>query len=657
MEQRIRQLPGPVLVLGASGFVGANLMRTLLAARRDVYGTSSRTAPWRLEGLPESQVIVADLLVERNLVTLIERVRPRTVFDCVAYGAYSFEKENGLIFRTNVDYVVRLVQELTRVGVSRYIHAGSSSEYGEAAAAPAEESHLRPDSAYAASKAAASQYLYYVGRKHGFPCANLRLYSVYGPWEDASRLIPAVVMRGLQGTYPPFVDPSISRDFVYVDDVSEAFVQAALELKGEHYGDSFNIGSGHKTTVGDLGALARGVFKIAAEPTFSTMEQRHWDHQDWYSNPAKAERLLGWKAPTPLALGLERSAAWVRGLRDPELYRRSSKQFGKDTVYSVSVVVACGGGRDLAGLHRRLKAVLDGLNVQHEIIFVNDGAGDAVEAAILELSAQDRDVVGLTHSRSFGTPAAFRSGLKAATKNACVLLDGDGQDPPELIEAFVAKWKEGADVVYGRPSQRGLPFLVRAAYGLFYNAFNRFSYIRLPPDAGDFGLMDKRVVQSLLSFPERDLFIRGVRAFAGFRQTGVDYERAQPRGFMARLFKNLGQAKRGILSFSTAPLSMLSAAGMFLFLVSMLLALGQLVYKLLDTSGTPRGVTTTLLVVTFFGSLNLLGISVLGEYLATIFEEVKHRPHAILRHVLRDGEARPASGDVDAIARPRDGRA
>jgi len=649
MEQRIRQLPGPVLVLGASGFVGANLMRSLLAARQDVFGTSSRPSPWRLEGLPAQQVIVADLLVERNLVSLIDRIRPRTVFDCVAYGAYSFEKENGLIFRTNVDYVVRLVQELARVGVSRYIHAGSSSEYGEAAAGPAEESHLRPDSAYAASKAAASQYLYYMGRKQGFPCANLRLYSVYGPWEDASRLVPAVVMKGLEGAYPPFVDPGISRDFVYVDDVSEALVLAALELKPEHYGDSFNIGSGRKTTMRDIGVMAKGLFKLSADPAFSTMEQRRWDHADWFANPAKAERLLNWKARTDLARGLELTAEWVRGLRDLGAYRQASKQFGKDMVYSVSVVVACEAGapQELEGLYRRLKTVFDRLNVQHEIIFVNDGAGEAVEAVILELSAQDRDVVGLTHSRPFGSSAAFRTGLKAAAKNACVLLNGDGQDPPELIETMVAKWKEGYDVVYGRPSQQGLPFVVRASYGLFYKAFNRFSYIRLPPDAGDFGLMDRRVVQSLLSFPERDLFIRGVRAFSGFRQIGVDYVRTQPRLFMARLLRNLGHAKRGILAFSTAPLSMLSAASVVLFVLSLLLGLGQLAYKLIDSSATPRGLTTTLLMVTFFGSLNLLGISILGEYLATIFEEVKHRPHAILRHVTRDGESRSASRDLD----------
>jgi dolichol-phosphate mannosyltransferase len=654
-DQAIGRLPGPILILGASGFVGANLMRSLAAHRQDVYGTSSRTSPWRLAGLPDQQIVAADLLVERNLVALIDRIRPRTVFDCVAYGAYSFEKENGLIFRTNVDYVVRLVQELVRVGVTRYIHAGSSSEYGEAAASPVEESHLRPDSAYAASKAAASQYLYFMGKKQGFPCANLRLYSIYGPWEDASRLIPAMLMKGLEQTYPPLVSPSISRDFVYVDDATDAFIRTALELRPEHYGESFNIGSGTRTTVGEIARMSKQLFHLEAEPAFNTMEARQWDRTDWSSNPAKAGRLLGWKAGVRLEDGLARTAAWIRDLRDLDQYRKASKQFGKDEVYSVSAVVACDGDASaLPGAYARLKAVFERLNIQHEIILVNDGSGSGTEDLIHELSAQDRDVLGLTHSRAFGTAAAFRSGMEMATKNAVVLLSLSGQDPPELIEEFVAGWKQGADVVYGRPSQTGLPFLVRAAYSIFYRTFDRFSYIRLPHGAGDFGLMDKRVVESLLRFPERDLFIRGMRAFAGFRQKGVDYERHQKHGVLSRLFRNLGRAKRGMLAFSTAPLSMLSVAGTILFVVSVLLGLFQLVLKLVEPSSTPRGFATTLLVITFFGSLNLLGISVLGEYLATIFEEVKHRPHAILSHVVRDGEARSASTSVESIAGPRE---
>jgi dolichol-phosphate mannosyltransferase len=646
LEQQIKQLPGPVLVLGASGFVGANLFRSLLSVRPDVHGTSSTPDAWRLNGLPSTQVMSVDLLVERNLAEMVQQLRPRTVFDCVAYGAYSFEQDSALIFRTNVGYLVRLVEELQAAGVQRYIHAGSSSEYGESAAGPKEESFLRPNSAYAASKAAASEYLYYMGKKRGFPCANLRLYSVYGPWEDSSRLMPAVVMQGLSKAYPPLVNPAISRDFVYADDVSEAFVAAAARLQPEHYGESFNIGSGRKSTVGDIAATAKSLFQIPAEPAFSTMEARAWDLDDWYAEPEKAKRLLGWEARTPLDEGLRRMADWVKGLPDLEAYKRLSKRFGLDRDHSVTAVIACyKDGQAIPIMHQRLKQVFAKLNLDHEIIFVNDNSPDSSETVIQELSRQDRHVLGITHSRNFGSQAAFRSGMELSSKNAVVLLDGDLQDPPELIEAFVEKWREGYEVVYGRRVKRQAPWLMQLAYKAFYRLFDRFSYIAIPHDAGDFALMDRSVVRSLLRFPERDLFMRGIRAFAGFKQTGVDYVRPERMFGVTTnsLLKNIGWAKKGILSFSTTPLDVMSFTGVALFILSGLLAAFQVLYKLANPQSAPQGTTTTLLLITFFGSLNLLAASIIGEYIAKILEEVKGRPHFIRRHIIRDGEVRAAS--------------
>ena len=154
-----------------------------------------------------------------------------------------------------------------------------------------------------------------------------------------------------------------------------------------------------------------------------------------------------------------------------------------------------------------------------------------------------------------GSQAAFRSGLEIAVKNSCVLLDGDLQDPPELIEPFVEKWREGYDVVYGRRVKREAPFYMQMAYKLFYRIFQYFSYMPIPRDAGDFSLIDRRVVRAILQFPERDFFLRGVRAYVGFKQTGVDY---QPRGAGFRplhnnLFKNLDWAKKGILVLQLHP--------------------------------------------------------------------------------------------------------
>jgi nucleoside-diphosphate-sugar epimerase/glycosyltransferase involved in cell wall biosynthesis len=645
LRRKIMALQGPILVLGANGFIGANLLRHLLRCRTDAYGTSSNAGPWRLEGLPTENVVPGDLLIEHSLTALLDGVRPRTVFNCVAYGAYSFQTNASLIYRTNVELTARLVEELQKRGVQRYVHAGSSSEYGDEASGPTEDAVLHPNSHYSVSKGAAAGLLYYAGRKQGFPGVNLRLYSIYGPYEDSSRLVPTAVLNGLGGRHSQYVDPEISRDFVYVDDACEAFFDAALNLPEACYGDSFNIGTGTRTTIGEFARLNKELFDLPGEPAF-TMPSRRWDVAHWYANPARAQATLGWSAHTPLREGMERMTAWCRTIDNVDRYIHSSKKFGRDETWSVSAVVACyKDGQAIPIMHRRLTEVFDKLNVDYEIIFVNDNSPDDSEDVIRALSARDRHVIGVSHSRNFGSQSAFRSGMEIATKNACVLLDGDLQDPPELIEQFVAKWREGNEVVYGRRVKREAPWYMGVAYKLFYRAFRRFSYVDVPRDAGDFSLMDRRVVRCMLSFPERDLFIRGVRAFVGFKQTGVDYVRPERMFGVStnNLVKNIGWAKKGLLSFSNAPLNMLTAAGFALFAFSVIMGVGYVGSRLLFPDDAPRGFTSTILVVIFFGSINILAISIIGEYVAKIFEEVKRRPHFVRRHVIRDGEVRVAS--------------
>jgi dolichol-phosphate mannosyltransferase len=267
------------------------------------------------------------------------------------------------------------------------------------------------------------------------------------------------------------------------------------------------------------------------------------------------------------------------------------------------------------------------MNIDFEIIFVNDCSPDNSEEVIRSISGNDRRVLGISHSRNFGSQAAFRSGMDIATKNSCVLLDGDLQDPPELIEQFVARWREGYDVVYGHRVKREATLFMQVAYKAFYRIFDYFSYIPIPHDAGDFSLMDRRVVRALLQFPERDLFLRGTRAFAGFKQVGVDYVRPERMFGVTTnsLLKNIGWAKKGILSFTNTPLNMLSAAGIVLFAVSCMLALAQVIFRFVAPSLTPPGFTTTLVLVLFFGSGNIFAVALVGEYIAKIFEEVPNR--------------------------------
>jgi dolichol-phosphate mannosyltransferase len=644
--KKISRLQGPILVLGGSGFVGANLLKALLAVRADVYGTTRHFPAWRLEGLPEKNILTVDLLVDANLDKLLDDVRPRTVFNCAAYGAYSFETDSALIYRTNFLLTAKLLARLEARKISCYLHAGSSSEYGDNAAAPAEDAPPAPNSDYAVSKVACANLIQFYGRKKKLPCANLRLYSLYGPLEDSSRLIPALVRGGLEGRYPELVGPEISRDFVYVDDACGAFVDAALKLREEDYGESFNVGGGRKVTIRDVAAAAKDVFGIKAEPSFRSMPERSWDVSDWYASTQKTEKKLGWKASTSLRDGLRATADWYKGLESKERYLQASKKFGLDKVYSVTAVIACyKDNLAIPIMYERLKATFEKLRIDYEIIFVNDNSPDDSEEVIRAISARDRRVVGISHSRNFGSQSAFRSGMELATKNSCVLLDGDLQDPPELIEQFVEKWREGHEVVYGRRGKREGTLFMRVCAKLFYLVFDYFSYIRIPHDAGDFSLLDRRVVEWVLRCPERDFFLRGVRSFVGFKQTGVDYYRPKRKFGESTndLFKNIGWAKKGILSFSNTPLNILSSAGIFLFMLTMLLAAVQLSLRLLYPALAPRGITTVLLSILFFGSMNLLGLAVLGEYIAKIFEEVKRRPHFIRRNIIKGGDVRFAA--------------
>lgn len=645
LSEQIRRLQGPILVLGASGFIGANLMRTILSVRPDVHGTATRTPAWRLQDLPPDKVSAIDLLIDSNLDGLLDAIRPRTIFNCIAYGGYSFELDSQLIYRTNFSFVTRLLPRLEVRSIACYVHAGSSSEYGDNASGPAEHAPLAPNSDYAVSKVAAANLIYFYGKRKEFPCANLRLYSVYGPLEDSSRLIPSVIQHGVNGTFPEFVNPAISRDFIYIDDVIEAFVQTALNLPPVAYGESINIGSGRKTTIGELAQICQDLFGITAEPSF-TMPNRCWDIPDWYANIDKSKALLNWVPRTAFIDGLKQTVEWYRGLSDKVGYQRASKRFGVDMVYTVSAIVACyQDGLAIPLMYERLKTTFSRMNIDFEIIFVNDCSPDDSEETIRSISGNDRRVIGISHSRSFGTQAAFRSGMEIASKNACVLLDGNLEDPPELIEEFVARWREGYDVVYGRRIKSQNSLFRRISNAAFYQVFNDFSSIRIPANTGDFSLIDKRVVEAILQFPERHLFLRGVRVFAGFKQTGVYYSR-QPGVDTQRnesWLQGIRRAKHGILSFSNVPLTILSYMGSVMLFFSLFLGIAQIAMRLTYPNRAASGITTVILIVLFFGALNLFSVALVGEYVGRIFEEVKRRPHFIRRVFIRDGEIRLAA--------------
>lgn len=288
-------------------------------------------------------------------------------------------------------------------------------------------------------------------------------------------------------------------------------------------------------------------------------------------------------------------------------------------------------------MYEKLTAVLQKITPDYEIIFVNDASPDNAKEILTGLAAKDKNVTVINHSRNFGSQAAFTSGMNQALGDAVVLIDGDLQDPPEMIEGFVEKWLEGFDVVYGIRKKRDGKFLLRACYKIFYRLFAKMASIKIPVDAGDFSLIDRRVVNVLNKMPERDRFIRGLRAWAGFKQAGIEYRR--PERMFGRttfsLYKNVQWAKKGIFSFSYLPLELFSLVAVFIVFLSLAGIVAFLIIRYLDPS-IPRGFTSMILVILFLSGLQLLFMAVIGEYIGKIFEEVKGRPKYLIEEIIND---------------------
>ncbi|MFQ3663866.1 MAG: glycosyltransferase family 2 protein [Chloroflexaceae bacterium] len=308
-----------------------------------------------------------------------------------------------------------------------------------------------------------------------------------------------------------------------------------------------------------------------------------------------------------------------------------------DRAVEMSVVIPAYNEEDnLPTLYARLTATLAPLGLDYEIVFVNDGSQDRTLALLRDLVARDPRVVVVDLARNFGHQVAISAGMDQSRGAAVIIMDADLQDPPEVLPQFIAKWREGYDVVYAIREQRKEGLLKRAAYALFYRLLKRIAHIDIPLDAGDFCIMDRRVVDLLNSMPERNRFVRGIRTWIGLNQTGLAYERhARHAGKPKYTFKKLIYlALDGLISFSFVPLRMISLAGLAVSLLSILIALAYTIQKL--TIGlSPPGFATLVVAIFFLAGIQLITIGVIGEYVGRIFEEVKARPLYVTRQVYR----------------------
>ena len=313
-----------VVVTGGTGFVGANLVRRLIQdGHQPVLFVRPGFASWRIDSI-HRQITVheVDLSDAAGLVSAIDATRPKWVFHLAAHGAYAWETDDEQMYLTNVVGTANLLEATSRVGVEAFVNTGSSSEYGRLDHAPSEDEVGRPDTPYGVTKAAATALCVAAASTHTARIRTLRLYSAYGPFEDPRRLLPALVVHGLRGMFPPLVSPQTARDFVYVDDVVDALMLAAEDTVGEP-GAIYNIGTGVQTTVGDAVEIGRRVMGIAAEPAWGTMPARVWDTDTWVADVRKSRDVLGWSARRSFEDGLRQMIEWLKS--DPGMWQRYEK--------------------------------------------------------------------------------------------------------------------------------------------------------------------------------------------------------------------------------------------------------------------------------------------------------------------------------------------
>jgi len=302
-----------VIITGATGFVGANLARRLLHDGHEVHLLVRPSyTRWRIEAIrADVRLHEVNFGDEEALACILDNIRPDWVFHLAAHGAYSWQTDLRQMVQTNIVGTINLVQACLKAGFEAFVNTGSSSEYGFKDHAPTEREWLEPNSHYAVTKASATLFCRYTAQSRGVHLPVLRLYSVYGPYEEPKRLMPTLILRGLKGELPPLVNPDIARDFVYVDDVVEAYLLAATRPDQEP-GAVYNVGTGVQTSLREVVEVARRVMGVTVEPEWGSMPDRQWDANVWVSDSRKIQNELGWRPRHTFEQGFCLMVNWFR---------------------------------------------------------------------------------------------------------------------------------------------------------------------------------------------------------------------------------------------------------------------------------------------------------------------------------------------------------
>ena len=293
--------------------------------------------------------------------------------------------------------------------------------------------------------------------------------------------------------------------------------------------------------------------------------------------------------------------------------------------------------------YNRLVNVMQQNNLNYEMIFVNDGSTDRTMDILTEIADKDPNVKIINFARNFGHQIAVTAGIDYAKGDAIVIIDADLQDPPELIPVLVDKWNEGFEVVYAkRKSRKGETWFKLLTAKYFYKVLNYLSDIEIPKDTGDFRIIDRKVADVFSKMSERNRFVRGMMSWIGFRQTFVEYERDERFAGETKypLKKMIKFASDGVIAFSTKPLRIVMTLGIFSVIISMLVLMYSLTVKIFGENIQP-GWTSIMVAITFFSGIQLLGLGIVGQYIARIYDESKNRPIYIVKELVNIDRSNP----------------
>ena len=341
------------------------------------------------------------------------------------------------------------------------------------------------------------------------------------------------------------------------------------------------------------------------------------------------------------ALRYCRSLARLRGARGNfsinEIQSIDTSPHNEENPLELSVIIPVFNEQDnIPVLYSRLTAVLEGIKIDYEIIFVDDGSQDKSLDLVNGLTAQDKRVVLVELARNFGHQVAITAGLDFARGKAVAVMDADLQDPPEVLPEYIRKWREGYDVVYAIRARRKEGWFKRTCYAVFYRLLRRVANVEIPLDSGDFCVMDRRIVELMRGMPERSRFVRGIRSWVGLKQVGIPFERDARHGGQTKYTfgRLILLALDGLISFSYVPLRMITFLGFSVSFLSIILAVFYFVKKLVYGL-SPPGFASVMVSIFFLAGIQLVTLGVIGEYVGRVFEEAKRRPLYVLRRASR----------------------